>query len=82
LPLGSPQLATALRLVACPPAPELNRAGTGPSATFVRADATTPVTGQAFDLAYARLLLSHLVEPLAALWAVRAALRQVSGRRR
>jgi hypothetical protein len=30
-------------------------------------DATTPVTRQTFDLAYARLLLSHLVEPVAAL---------------
>jgi ubiquinone/menaquinone biosynthesis C-methylase UbiE len=41
-------------------------------ASFVCANAPTPVTRQAFDLAYARLLLSHLVEPMAAL---RAAVR-------
>jgi hypothetical protein len=35
----------------------------GVAASFVCADATTPVTRQTFDLAYARLLLSHLVEP-------------------
>jgi SAM-dependent methyltransferase len=39
----------------------------GVAASFVCVDATTPVTRQTFDLAYARLLLSHLVEPLAAL---------------
>jgi hypothetical protein len=33
------------------------------------------VTRQTFDLAYARLLLSHLVEPVAALRAMRAAVR-------
>ena len=39
----------------------------GVAASFVCVDATTPVTRQTFDLAYARLLLSHLVEPVAAL---------------
>jgi ubiquinone/menaquinone biosynthesis C-methylase UbiE len=47
----------------------------GVAASFVCADATTPVTRQTFDLAYARLLLSHLVEPVAALRAMRAAVR-------
>jgi hypothetical protein len=45
----------------------------GVAASFVCADATTPVTRQTFELAYARLLLSHLVEPVAALRAMRAA---------
>jgi ubiquinone/menaquinone biosynthesis C-methylase UbiE len=40
----------------------------GVAASFVCADATTPVTRQTFDLAYARLLLSHLVEPSGCRW--------------
>jgi ubiquinone/menaquinone biosynthesis C-methylase UbiE len=47
----------------------------GVAASFVCADATRPVTRRAFDLAYARLLLSHLVEPVAALRVMRAAVR-------
>jgi SAM-dependent methyltransferase len=40
----------------------------GVAASFVCADATTPVTRQTFDLASARLLLSHLVEPSGCRW--------------
>ena len=40
----------------------------GVAASFVCADATTPVTRQTFDLAYARLLLRHLVEPSGCRW--------------
>jgi ubiquinone/menaquinone biosynthesis C-methylase UbiE len=47
----------------------------GVSADFVCADATAPPTGHGFDLAYARLLLSHLAEPVAALRAMRSAVR-------
>ena len=40
----------------------------GVAASFVCADATTPVTRQTFDLASARLLLRHLVEPPGCRW--------------
>lgn len=42
---------------------------------FVHADAGEPIEPAAFDLAYARLLLSHLVEPLRVLRAMRDAAR-------
>lgn len=42
---------------------------------FIRADATEPPAHDAFDLAYARLLLSHLPDPSAALRAMRSAVR-------
>src|SRR5215211_4320276 len=42
---------------------------------FIRADATEPPAREAFDLAYARLLLSHLTDPSAALRAMRSAVR-------
>jgi SAM-dependent methyltransferase len=47
----------------------------GVSAEFVAEDAASPVATDAFDLAYARLLLSHLIDPVAALRAMRAELR-------
>lgn len=47
----------------------------GLSAEFIRADATEPPGRDAFDLAYARLLLSHLADPSAALRAMRSAVR-------
>jgi ubiquinone/menaquinone biosynthesis C-methylase UbiE len=47
----------------------------GVEAEFVVADATAPPERGAFDLAYARLLLSHLPDPMAALRAMRSALR-------
>ena len=50
-------------------------ADAGLRATFVRADATEPPRRDAFDLAYARLVLSHLTEPVAALRAMRSAVR-------
>jgi SAM-dependent methyltransferase len=49
------------------------KAGVDPQ--FVRADATAPPERDAFDLAYARLLLSHLTDPSAALRAMRSAVR-------
>jgi ubiquinone/menaquinone biosynthesis C-methylase UbiE len=45
------------------------------NAEFVRGDASRPTDSQGFDLAYARLLLSHLVDPSAALRAMQAAVR-------
>jgi ubiquinone/menaquinone biosynthesis C-methylase UbiE len=45
------------------------RAGVG--AEFVSGDASRPIDREGFDLAYARLLLSHLVNPSAALRAMR-----------
>jgi ubiquinone/menaquinone biosynthesis C-methylase UbiE len=42
---------------------------------LVRADAGSPVERDAFDLAYARLVLSHLVEPMSALRAMHDAVR-------
>ena len=45
----------------------------GLPATFVRADAAEPPRRDAFDLAYARLVLSHLTEPAAALRGMRSA---------
>jgi ubiquinone/menaquinone biosynthesis C-methylase UbiE len=47
----------------------------GVSAEFVCADATAPPERDAFDLAYARLLLSHLADPPAALRAMLSAVR-------
>jgi SAM-dependent methyltransferase len=47
----------------------------GVEATFACADAATLFERDAFDLAYARLVLSHLVDPAAALRAMRAAVR-------
>jgi SAM-dependent methyltransferase len=51
------------------------RGGLGSAREFIRADATEPPTRDAFDLAYARLLLSHLTDPSAALRAMRSAVR-------
>ena len=45
------------------------------NAEFVRGDASRPTGRQGFDLAYARLLLSHLVDPSTALRAMQAAVR-------
>lgn len=42
---------------------------------FVRADARRPVAEPPFDLAYCRLLLSHLVDPVAVLGVMRDAVR-------
>ena len=42
---------------------------------LVRADASSPVEREAFDLAFARLVLSHLVDPVASLRAMRDAVR-------
>ena len=47
----------------------------GVRARFVRADAAHLGAAGAFDLAYARLLLSHLIDPCAALRAMRAVAR-------
>jgi SAM-dependent methyltransferase len=47
----------------------------GVRADFIRADATKPFRQEAFDLAYARLLLSHLADPVGALRAMRSAVR-------
>jgi ubiquinone/menaquinone biosynthesis C-methylase UbiE len=47
----------------------------GVQAQFVRADATEPPERDAFDIAYARLVLSHLPDAVAALRAMRAAVR-------
>jgi ubiquinone/menaquinone biosynthesis C-methylase UbiE len=47
----------------------------GVSAEFARGDAARPLAPEAFDLAYARLLLSHLVDPAAAVRAMRAEVR-------
>jgi SAM-dependent methyltransferase len=44
-------------------------------ADFVHADAARPVERGAFDLAYARLLLGHLVDPSAAVRAMAAEVR-------
>jgi ubiquinone/menaquinone biosynthesis C-methylase UbiE len=49
--------------------------GAGVRAEFVCADAASPVERGAFDLAYARLLLSHLVDPMMTLRAMRSAVR-------
>jgi ubiquinone/menaquinone biosynthesis C-methylase UbiE len=49
--------------------------GPGGTAEFVDDDASRPIARGAFDLAYARLLLSHLVDPSAALRAMREELR-------
>jgi SAM-dependent methyltransferase len=47
----------------------------GLRADFAHADAARPVERGAFDLAYARLLLSHLVDPAAAVRAMAAEVR-------
>lgn len=47
----------------------------GVSAEFVQDDAARPIATEAFDLAYARLLLSHLVDAAAAVRAMRAEVR-------
>jgi SAM-dependent methyltransferase len=45
------------------------------NAEFAEHDAGRPLAEDAFDLAYARLVLSHLVDPAAAVRAMRAAVR-------
>jgi ubiquinone/menaquinone biosynthesis C-methylase UbiE len=47
----------------------------GVSAEFEQADAAKPIATDTFDLAYARLVLSYLVDPAVAVRAMRAALR-------
>jgi ubiquinone/menaquinone biosynthesis C-methylase UbiE len=47
----------------------------GVSAEFVQHDAARPIAAEAFDLAYARLVLSYLVDPAAAVRAMRAEVR-------
>ena len=47
----------------------------GVEAEFVRGDATEPPEREAFDLAYARLVLSHLPDSVTALRAMQAAVR-------
>jgi ubiquinone/menaquinone biosynthesis C-methylase UbiE len=47
----------------------------GVTAEFVHGDAGRPVARGAFDIAYSRLLLSHLVDPSSALRAMREELR-------
>jgi ubiquinone/menaquinone biosynthesis C-methylase UbiE len=47
----------------------------GVAAEFARADATEPFRRDEFDVAYARLLLSHLADAVAALRSMRAAVR-------
>jgi ubiquinone/menaquinone biosynthesis C-methylase UbiE len=47
----------------------------GVRAEFVCADAAEPFRLDAFDLVYSRLLLSHLADPVAALRAMRSAVR-------
>jgi SAM-dependent methyltransferase len=47
----------------------------GLPATFVHGDAAEPPERDAFDLAFARLLLSHLADPMAAIRAMRDAVR-------
>jgi SAM-dependent methyltransferase len=47
----------------------------GVRAEFVEDDAARPVDARAYDLAYARLLLSHLVDPAAAVRAMRTEVR-------
>jgi ubiquinone/menaquinone biosynthesis C-methylase UbiE len=49
--------------------------GQGVQVRFVCADAATPAERNAFDLAFARLLLSHLADPSAALRAMRQSVR-------
>ena len=51
----------------------------GVRAEFISADASEPLERDAFDLVYARLVLSHLADPVGALSAMRAAVR-VDGR--
>jgi SAM-dependent methyltransferase len=50
-------------------------AAAGVSATFLHADAGAPPEHGAFDLAVARLLLSHLADPMAVIRAMREAVR-------
>jgi SAM-dependent methyltransferase len=45
------------------------------AAAFVHGDAAAPPERDAFDLAFARLLLSHLADPMAAIRAMRDAVR-------
>src|SRR5690606_24788996 len=47
----------------------------GVAAAFVRADAADPPERDAFDVVFARLLLSHLADPVAVLRAMRDAAR-------
>jgi ubiquinone/menaquinone biosynthesis C-methylase UbiE len=47
----------------------------GVAATFERADAARPIASGTFDLAYSRLLLSHLVDPAAVVRAMRTEVR-------
>src|SRR5919202_1658217 len=47
----------------------------GVRAEFLQADAVCPIETEAFDLAYAWLLLSHLIDPSAAVRAMRAEVR-------
>jgi ubiquinone/menaquinone biosynthesis C-methylase UbiE len=48
----------------------------GMNVDFVVADASEVVRANAFDLAFSRLVLSHLVDPVSALRAMRAAVRR------
>lgn len=50
-------------------------ADAGVGARFTRGDADAPPRRAAFELAFARLLLSHLADPMAALRAMRVAVR-------
>jgi SAM-dependent methyltransferase len=45
-------------------------------AEFIEADASRPIETEAFDLAYSRLLLEHLIDPVAAVGAMRTAVRR------
>jgi ubiquinone/menaquinone biosynthesis C-methylase UbiE len=47
----------------------------GVSAEFVRAEAARPIASEAFDLAYARLLLSHVVDAACVVRAMQAEVR-------
>jgi SAM-dependent methyltransferase len=47
----------------------------GVEVAFVRGDAATPVERDAFDVAFARLLLSHLVDPMAVVRPMRTPVR-------
>ena len=51
----------------------------GVQAEFARAEATEPPERDSFDLAYARLLLHHLPDPVGALRAMRSAVRPGGG---
>ena len=64
----------ALGIDADPAAIAIARQAAG-TATFREADASIPAGTAEFDLAYARLLLSHLVDPMAVVRAMRTAVK-------